>query len=183
MELPAPGAGVLIEQLVDAGDTIVPGQLLGHVQAGASARPRRPASTTPAAGNGAAATNGAHGNGTTAARERRRHHRRHAHLADRRAARPRPRASTSPASPAAATAGRITVADLENAPAGGGNGSTAPRHGIDGPARRRQRARPLHGRVAHGPDRDLLPHHHRHADGRPPRAAQGRSARRRPSRT
>ena len=32
MELPSPGAGVLVEVLVSAGDTIVPGQLLGRVQ-------------------------------------------------------------------------------------------------------------------------------------------------------
>ncbi|MDO9175118.1 MAG: biotin/lipoyl-containing protein, partial [Actinomycetota bacterium] len=32
MELPAPGDGVLVDLLVEEGDTIVPGQVLGHVQ-------------------------------------------------------------------------------------------------------------------------------------------------------
>ena len=34
-------------------------------------------------------------------------------------------------------------------------------------------ARPLHGRVALGPDRDLVPHDHRHDARRAPQAAQG----------
>ncbi len=54
MELPSPGAGVLVEVLVAAGDTIVPGQLLGRVQAGA-----------PASGGAAPSGNG-NGNGATA---------------------------------------------------------------------------------------------------------------------
>ena len=38
---------------------------------------------------------------------------------------------------------------------------------------RRRDARALHGRVALDPDRDLLPHDHRHHARRPPQAAQG----------
>ncbi len=55
MELPSPGTGVLVERLVEEGDTIVPGQLLGRVQAGAGAS----AASAPAtSGNGSAAPAG-----------------------------------------------------------------------------------------------------------------------------
>ena len=49
-----------------------------------------------------------------------------------------------------------------------------PPTGATAAARRRGDARPLHGREPLDPDRDLVPHDHRHDARRPPQAAQGR---------
>jgi 2-oxoglutarate decarboxylase len=106
MELPAPGAGVLVECLVEAGETIVPGQILGRVQAGATAgsgaAPAAPATGAAAVSNGAAtvpddlkispiAARKAHAEGISLAGIQ-----------------------------GSGTAGRITVADLDQAGAGNG---------------------------------------------------------------
>ena len=125
MEIPAPGAGVLIEQSVAAGDTIVPGQLLGKVQAGASAKKETAGATTPNAGAPAATTEPASSpNGSSGAAT-------NGIAAD---------TKISPIAKRKAEAegidvsgitgsgpqGRIKVADLENAPTGGSNGAPAP---------------------------------------------------------
>ena len=87
---------------------------------------------------------------------------------------PPPRASTSARVTGTGPGGRITKADVLD---GRDNGAAAPaaagaeRTAAQG---RRGDARPLHGRVALDPDRDLVPHDHRHDDGRAPQAAQGR---------
>ena len=67
-------------------------------------------------------------------------------------------------------AGRISKADVLAA----ANGAAAPaRRGARSRSRAERDARALHGRVALGPDRDVVPHAHRHRARRPPQAAQG----------
>ena len=93
-------------------------------------------------------------------------------------------------------AGRIGKDDVLAAADGGADAATAPRPPTAGRRRprrtrngatahqgRRGDARPLHGRVALRPDRDLVPHARRHDARRPPQAAQGGRPARSPSRT
>ncbi len=115
MELPAPGTGVLVERLVEEGDTIVPGQILGRVQAGAGAA----ASAAPANGNGSAAPAG---NGSATVPD----DLRISPIAARKAA---AEGINLAGVTGTGTAGRITVADLDGAAGGGpigtGSGETS----------------------------------------------------------
>ena len=113
------------------------------------------------------------------ARRRRRPRRRQGHpgrRARRRRARRRPRdvQGTGPA-------GRISKADVLAAE----NGARAARRARRGHADQgRQRdARALHGRVARGPDRDVVPHAHRHDARRAAASSSRRPASASPSRT
>ena len=92
-----------------------------------------------------------------------------------RRASPPPRASTSRAVSGSGPRGRVTKADVLAAKDGGGAAPAAAAPARRGPAdpRRRGDARQVHGREPLDPDGDLVPHDHRHGDGRPPQAAQG----------
>ena len=163
-ELPAPARGTLTEILAEAGETVTVGQVLARMTAGAGAAAgrRHAAPSRPSAPR-------------ARRRRRRRRARRREGLAGRRARRRR--------------RGRRPRAVTGTGPAGG-----SPRPTCWPPPRRQRRragrraeadardtllkggardARPLHGRVALDPDRDLVPHDHRHHAGRPPQAAQG----------
>ncbi|MFT4036038.1 MAG: 2-oxo acid dehydrogenase subunit E2, partial [Patulibacter sp.] len=112
MELPAPGAGVLVERLVNAGDTIVPGQVLGRVQAGAGA----PAGAAPGAGAPAAGTsNGGASNSGAIPDDLK--------ISPIAARKAQAEGISLAGITGSGTAGRITVADLDQA-AGTGAGET-----------------------------------------------------------
>ncbi len=115
MELPSPGAGVLVEVLVAAGDTIVPGQLLGRVQAGAPAGGAAPSSGNGA--SGATAGNG-NGNGTTAVPD-------DLKISPIAARKAQAEGISLAGIKGSGAAGRITVADLEQAASGGAVGTGA----------------------------------------------------------
>ena len=162
-EVPAPAGGTITEILAEAGETVTVGQVIARMTAGAGARAPKAAAPAPEP------------EPARRARARRR-------------TPPCPTASRSRRSPRVAAAegvdlagvqgtgpgGRITKADV----LGGANGNGAPAPPRKPPRRpaaqgRRGDARPLHGRVAVDPDRDLVPHDHRHDARRPPQAAQG----------
>ena len=114
MELPSPTDGVLVDLLVAEGDTIVPGQVLGHVQAGAGASPATP-DAAPAGGasapasNGAAAAPASNGSGIT-------EDTRISPIAARKA---EAEGLSIAGITGSGAGGRITVSDLANAPAAG----------------------------------------------------------------
>ena len=173
-EVPAPAAGTITEILAEAGDTVTVGQVSRACAAGDGAqpppRPRRSPPRRPAAGRPASRRRAPDGTKATPVAHR---------VAAAEGVDLAAIAGTRPG-------GRITKADVLAA-ADGGNGAPAarprPGRGATPHQGRRGDARPLHGRVALDPDRDLVPHDHRHDARRPPQAAQGRPARRSPSRT
>ena len=153
MELPAPASGTITEILFDEGDTVTVGQVIARMQVGAGAATarrraaRRSAAAAPATG------------------PRRR--------------RPPPEGTKSLPSPRrVAAAEGVDLATVTGTRPGRAHhqGRRAQRrHGARGPAPpaprtrhqgRRGDARPLHGREPLDPDRDLVPHDHRHDDGR-----------------
>ncbi len=120
MELPSPGAGVLVDLLVAEGDTIVPGQVLGHVQAGAGAPAAASAPAAPSSGAAPAASNGSNGSGGSGITE----DTRISPIAARKA---EAEGISIAGITGSGAGGRITVADLANAPAAGsanGSGTT-----------------------------------------------------------
>ena len=182
MELPSPPAGTITEILAEEGDTVTVGQVIARLQVG---RGRRHARTPAAVGQ--RRRRGRAGTGT------RRSSRRRQDLPRRRAAWPPSRASTSARVAGTGPGGRITKADVLGR-IGNGARSGRRRHaapaaapaGADGSSPLRRAARrcsPVHGREPLDPDGDLVPHAHRHGDGHPPQAAEGRRARRSPSPT
>ena len=176
-EVPAPAAGTLTEILADAGDTVTVGQVIARMTSGNGAAPaegraRRPEPTE------------ARPAGDTETIE-------HARRPEGHAGRARVAAAQGvdldARSQGTGPDGRIGKADVLALPR-----ATAPRaapaaraHGrqADAAQGRERDARALHGRVAADPDRDLLPHVHRHHARRPPQAAQGGRPARSPSRT
>ena len=171
-EVPAPAAGTITEILAAAGDTVDrrPGHRAHDARRNGRAaeapprrsRPRRP---TP------------DGRRPTAAPARD-----GAKVSPVAAASPPPRASTSRASTApgpAAASPRPTCSP----PRPTARPPRQPPASADADQGRAGDARPLHGRVALDPDRDLVPHAHRHDARRAPQAAQGRPASASPSRT
>ena len=156
-EVPAPASGTIEEILAQAGDTVHVGQVLARMTTGNGAAPAKAKAPEP----------------TSA---------------------PRPQGSAPPppipdsikVTPVAARvasalgvdlatiqgsgpAGRISKADVLAAETNGAP-AAAERHADQG---RERDARALHGRVALGADRDVLPHAHGHDARRPPQAAQG----------
>ena len=174
-EVPAPAAGVLEEILAEPGETVdgrsgdrPPALRQRRRAGGGGARAARHRARPPRGRRAEPGPRAARGHQGVAGRPPR-------------GRRPRRR----PLLRAGHRAGR---ADLEGRRAGGrqrrrpGRGAAAP-GGDQRPRRRRDAdqgrlgdARPLHGRVAVDPDRDLVPHAHRHDARRPPPRAQGRRA-------
>ena len=162
-EVPAPAAGTLTEILAEPGETVTVGQVIGRLSAGATAPPGRAPAPEPAAAPGPDTdADGAppdDANVTPVARRVAA-----AHGID--------LASVHGTGPD----GRIIKEDVLAAAAadGSGNGAAparpAARAGDQG---RRRDARPLHGRVALGADRDLVPHARGDDARRAPQAAQG----------
>ena len=167
--MPAPAAGTLTELLADAGDTV-------HGRPGHRAHDDPVTAPTPA--------KAAPKPEPTETRPRRSTPRRSARPTASRSRRsprasPPRRASTSRACTGTGPNGRIGKADVlalrENGaePLRRRRRRRAGRRHADAAQGRERDARALHGRVAGDPDRDLVPHLHRHDPRRPPQAAQG----------
>ncbi|MBJ7473146.1 MAG: 2-oxo acid dehydrogenase subunit E2, partial [Solirubrobacteraceae bacterium] len=122
MELPSPGAGVLVDLLVAEGDTVVPGQVLGHVQAGAgaSAGTKPAGSDAPPVGSAAEAGSNGSGNGSGITADTR--------ISPIAARKAEAEGISIAGLTGSGAGGRIMVADLDGAPAGGSApaGSSAP---------------------------------------------------------
>ena len=149
-EVPAPASGTIEEILAQAGDTVTVGQVIARMTTGNGAAPAAEAPDAAAAGERPAADPG-RGEGHAGGRSRGRCARR----------RSREGQGLRPGRP-----------DLEGRRARCRGRRRGARRGQAAQGRQRD-ARALHGRVALDPDRDLVPHAHRHHARRPPQAAQG----------
>ena len=167
-EVPAPASGTVTEILAEAGDTVTVGQVIGRMQAGARAAAQPTEAPAPEPSSAPAPGRGRRGRGPG----------RLPHHAGRQArgCRPRHRPLRRPGQ---RTRGpdrqggraRRRQRRRERRRRGRRAGRQARRrHAHQG---RLGDARALHGRVARGPDRDVLPHDHRHDARRAPQAAQG----------
>ena len=169
---PRPATGVITELLVAEGETVTVGQVIARMQAttrrldgdgAARTAPRRPRPRRAAPAPAADAR------------------RRQAPRRSPRASRP-PRASTSAPSRAPARAAASRRPTCSPPRTGARPGAGRRRRGQADP-RRRGDARQVHGREPLDPDGDLVPHDHRHGDGRRAASSSRRPARRSRSRT
>ena len=151
-EVPAPASGTIEEILAQAGDTVTVGQVIARMTTsnGATRQGSRAHRRAAPAGERAAADPG-RAEGDPGGRSRGRCARR----------RSRERQGLGAGRP-----------DLEGRRARRRERRASRRGGQAAQGRQRD-ARALHGRVALDPDRDLVPHAHRHHPRRPPQAAQG----------
>ena len=153
-EVPAPASGTIEEILAQAGDTVTVGQVIARMTTGNGAAPaaKAPEPTARAAAPGQRA-------GADAGR-------RQGHAGG------RPRGRRARRRPREGPGLRARRPHLQGRRAGRRERRAGRRRGQAAQGRQRD-ARALHGRVAVDPDRDLVPHDHRHHARRPPQAAQG----------